>query len=573
MFLKMAQFRRFLQNRHKTGAFGVYSVMKHIYRIFRFVPLLLCVFVVSVYGSGPVSPLQARQWREDLRYLAAEMPKVHKNLFHAITRAQFSAAVKKLDARIPGLSRNQIIVEFARIVAMAGDGHTRMGLVANRLGIDEKIGFRAYPFRLYLYKDGLFVESAAADYAEAVGGRVTKIGNFTADEAYKKASEITFRDNEMTVRDRTAMLLTIPELLDGLGLVPDMENAGFTVEKNGAQRSFSLKPVPKGAKTSWVDGQGGAGQIPLWQKNKEDNYWFEYLPASRTVYLQYNSVANKRGAETFADFCRRVFAFVEANPVDRFVIDLRHNEGGNSGLNWPLIYGLIRSDKVNQKGKLFTIIGRRTFSAAVNCADALERHTRTTFVGEPTGSSPNQYGDSTGVVLPNSGLDIQVSTLWHQEAGARDTRAWLAPEIAAELTSKDYETGSDPALNAIMNYAPEKPLREALADALVKGDRAGALKLYGAYKNNDIHRYSDTENEINNLGYDLMGMKRIDDAIEVFKWNVESYPNSWNAYDSLGEAYMNSGNKPLAILNYKRSLQLNPANAGAKTALRNLGVK
>ena len=56
----------------------------------------------------------AEMWREDLRYLAAELPKRHKNLFHTMTREQFDAAVRDLDAKIPMLSQNQIAMEFGR---------------------------------------------------------------------------------------------------------------------------------------------------------------------------------------------------------------------------------------------------------------------------------------------------------------------------------------------------------------------------------------------------------------------------------------------------------------------------
>ena len=60
-----------------------------------------------------------------------------------------------------------------------------------------------------------------------------------------------------------------------------------------------------------------------------------------------------------------------------------------------------------------------------------------------------------------------------------------------------------------------------------------------------------------------MGMNRIKDAIEIFKLNVEEYPDAFNPYDSLGEAYMIDGQKELAIKNYAKSLERNPNHAGA----------
>lgn len=74
------------------------------------------------------------------------------------------------------------------------------------------------------------------------------------------------------------------------------------------------------------------------------------------------------------------------------------------------------------------------------------------------------------------------------------------------------------------------------------------------------------------MGYDLIRAKKFDAAIRIFQLNVEAYPQSGNVYDSLGEAYMDGGNKPLAIANYKRSLELNPKNGGAVVMLRKLNA-
>src|SRR5205085_10854469 len=126
-----------------------------------------------------VDKMEAERWREDLRYMAEEMPKVHNNLFHTMTREQFDASIKRLNDRIPQLARHQIIIEMARIVAMVGDGHTNIAPTR-----DPRIGFRTYPIKLYFFKDGLFVRAATREHVAIVGSRVIKIGNATADQAY-----------------------------------------------------------------------------------------------------------------------------------------------------------------------------------------------------------------------------------------------------------------------------------------------------------------------------------------------------------------------------------------------------
>lgn len=79
-----------------------------------------------------------------------------------------------------------------------------------------------------------------------------------------------------------------------------------------------------------------------------------------------------------------------------------------------------------------------------------------------------------------------------------------------------------------------------------------------------------SEGFINSTGYRLMGQNKLADAIRIFQLNVALYPRSWNVYDSLGEAYMNHGEKELAIQNYEKSLELNPQNEKGAATLQKL---
>ena len=89
-------------------------------------------------------------------------------------------------------------------------------------------------------------------------------------------------------------------------------------------------------------------------------------------------------------------------------------------------------------------------------------------------------------------------------------------------------------------------------------------------KRNHSDKYDFSEAQLNGLGYDLLREKKVSEAIEIFKLNVVAYPQGYNTYDSLGEAYMIAGNKDLAILNYEKSLKLNPQNTNAIDVLKKL---
>jgi tetratricopeptide (TPR) repeat protein len=530
----------------------------------------LVVLVSFLCHASPVTPAEAGRWRQDLRYFAEQAPQVHKNLFHSMTREQFDAAVKNLDEHIPSLSRNQIIVEITRIVAMIGDGHTYVELQP------PPTSFRHYPLKLYWFPDGVYVVKADKKYAPAVGGRIIRLGKVSGHNAYEAVSQIVPRDNPSQVKWMAPFYMSLAEVLDGLGLVDNQEAVPLTVEKDGVQTTVVLTPEPGDLSldefvlpADWVDARGAAPPQPLWQKDLANHYWFEYLNDSRTLYVQFNAVAEKPD-ETIEAFFKRVMAFADTHPVDRFVLDERLNGGGNNYLLRPIIHAFIRSDSVNQPGKLFTIIGRQTFSAAMNCVNRMKLNTDTLFVGEPTGSSPNMYGDNAPIVLPNSKLTMRLSTLWWQDMDPRDRRVWQAPDLSTELTFADYRAGRDPAMDAILNYKPGPGIVELVRAAAEKGDYAGAKTALQTFIQDPLHKYATAESDMNQLGYGFVNAKKLDQAILVLKLNVEIYPESFNTWDSLGEAYMDRGDKDLAIKNYSKSLELNPKNYGARDQVAKL---
>lgn len=83
-------------------------------------------------------------------------------------------------------------------------------------------------------------------------------------------------------------------------------------------------------------------------------------------------------------------------------------------------------------------------------------------------------------------------------------------------------------------------------------------------------KYNFKESQLNSLGYQLLQSNNTKDAIEIFKLNIESFPNSSNVYDSIGEAYMIDGNKEEALINYKKSLEINPNNENAKQMIEKM---
>jgi C-terminal processing protease CtpA/Prc len=344
---------------------------------------LTFAFLSSVSAQDAPPKLSPAQWQADVRFLGDELPKRHRDAFARMKRDEYEAAVKALYDRAPSLSEDEILVGMMHIVAMIKDGHTN---------IVPREYFRSgvFPIKLYVYSDGIFVQKAAPEYAEMVGARVIKIGGMTAEDAFKTVGQVAFADNEMGVKAIVPLMMTVPEVLAGSKVITDKTKLELVVEAAGKQKTFEIHPtarlddIVRTTPSTWTDAVNKA-KLPLYLKDPANIYWYEYLKDQKIVYIQHNGIANKPD-EPVGDFYERVMAFVEANPVEKLVLDLRFNGGGNNTLNRQVVIALIKS-KLNQRGKFFVITGRATFSAAQNLVNQLEKYTNAIFVGEPTGST------------------------------------------------------------------------------------------------------------------------------------------------------------------------------------------
>jgi len=117
---------------------------------------------------------------------------------------------------------------------------------------------------------------------------------------------------------------------------------------------------------------------------------------------------------------------------------------------------------------------------------------------------------------------------------------------------------------------PKESIAQVLFETIMGQGIQATLKEYRHLKSTRSGDYEFYEGALNSLGYDLLGRKKVKEAIEIFKLNVEAYPQSFNVYDSLGEAYMTSGDKELAIKNYQKSVELNPKNSNGLEMLSKL---
>ena len=430
--------------------------------------LLSCASASAVQTNASVNrELSAEEWQADVRFLANALASRHPNAFHHTPRAQFDSAADALLQAVPGMRRHEIIVGMMALTALVRDGHTQLNP-----GLSPAIGFRFLPVRFHLFDDGLHVLGASPAHAADVGARVIAFGDLPAADAIARARSIAGSDNESGANDGLVYLLARPEILHALRIVDDMDAVALRLEKDGRQYVRTVHPLPLNAEgapqrgghwphfgpapgSDWPDARDPGVAVPMWLERQTEPYWSRYLAADQTLYVQYNAIGNRPNGEAVADFFRRVLAEADTAGAERFILDLRRNGGGNNDFNPGVVAAIVRS-RLSDKGRFFTLVGRRTFSAAQNLASDLETFTDVTFVGEPTGGAPNHYGDAATVTLPNSEIPVRISTVLWQDKPQRDRRRSIEPALRVSFDFAHYLRGRDPVLEAALE-APIPP--------------------------------------------------------------------------------------------------------------------
>ena len=417
-------------------------------------------YLNKLYHYDRQAATRTSRWMADIDFFNERMQQFHYNLFQHISKKEWNHKITEVKNKIDSLEDFEIIVELMKITALVGDGHTVVVPPVNGKNV-----FHRAPFLTYFFDDGLYITKTYKSYKQLLGTKILTIDNVPIEEVINKIKTIIPHDNQFGIKWMLPLALTMPEILKVLNITQSKLEYTIEVEREGKKETHKVicnQEVSGDFLESWLYGfysekdwmKIEQKKTPSYLTKLEEPYWFEYLKESKLVVFHYNQVqTNPKENET--QFIQRLTDFIDKNKVAALVIDLRSNEGGDNTIYRPILNAMIANKKINQKGKLFVLIGRRTFSAGMCFAIELEKSTNAIFVGEPTGSSPNFVGESGGVFqLPYSGIYVNASNLYWQNSYAFDRRKFIAPHVFITSKFNDYKDGIDLALEAI------KPLIE-----------------------------------------------------------------------------------------------------------------
>jgi tetratricopeptide (TPR) repeat protein len=506
----------------------------------------------------------AADWQNDLRFLQQTVHKDYPFLFKNVTAAQFDAEADKLYKAMPAMQVHERLAGLARMVALFKYGHTDLGWR------EAPVKYHVAPINFYWFSDGVYAEGADKKYSSIVGAKLVKVEGMPVMQALEAVKPLVPSENDQYFKAYGLDFLVIPEALHAQRVTKELKKSiTYTFEKDGksfeqtvtAMDAFHL-PRSYGfvsRSSDWLTVRD-TSSTPHYLKNLDKIYYYEYLPETKTVYVRHSQIQDEP-QEAIPAFYKKVFEFIDKNDVERLVLDVRLNGGGNNYKNKPIVTGIIESKKINKPGKLFVIIGRRTFSACQNLVNELSNYTNALFVGEPTAENINFYGDNRRVELPKTKTPVFLSFAWWQDKPQWENGPWLAPQLAVDMSFDDYRSNKDPVLQACLDFSdkdlvldPMVRLRELFEAGKMDQVEAEAKRMAADPK----YRYINFEEKINSSGYNLVNAKQMESAIFVFQLNTKLFPKSANTWDSLAEAFWKAKQTDKAIEYYNKAIELDP---------------
>ena len=309
------------------------------------------------------------------------------------------------------------------------------------------------PLGLWELDGRLLVTAAPGGDDRLPGSWLVRIGDHPAEDVLAAVEPLVPRDGPATVPTFRPLLLRRLQVLRGLGLVGDGP-VRLGLERDGVPWETEVDPLPHAEFVSWA---GDFGELRLPQDDRtryrryDETMWSERLPGTTAVYWRLTQIRPPGPGVRQA-----VDDLLAAPDVDRVLLDLRQNPGGDNTNNGATVATLQRFLANRAGARLVLLTDRVTFSAASNLATDVERTLAPVVVGEPMGGGLNFWDDVTQVGLDHLPVPLQVgvSTRYWERSTAGDPRLTIEPHLAVAPTAEQVMSGLDPALDAALGPLP-----------------------------------------------------------------------------------------------------------------------
>ncbi len=386
-------------------------------------------------------------WSSDIDTMMSLMKTQHYVYRSKPLSQQLLADAKNLKTKISLYSDERMLGELERLMFYMHDGHSYI------LPVARNVNSFYLPLQFYIFSDGVYIIDADEPNKNLIGCKVESIHGVAITKLIDDMNAYIHHDNKFTVQWFAPSVLRFRGVYEQYGLMAgsaDVEMKLTDKNRKAITRSISFIPATDfhGIPKLFPSKLAHNIPVPLYLSNVPDNYWFKVLTEKKAFYFQFNQVYDKDN-ETLAAFAVQLDSALQTEKPKLFIIDVRHNNGGNSGLLPPLMDAIKEFEHANPNSKIIVITGRNTFSAAQIFISLISRETHALFAGEPSSSSPNFVGEENYILLPFSGAMGSISNKYHETIPG-DKRKWIEPVYPVFLSSKAYFKNQDLVMEFIL---------------------------------------------------------------------------------------------------------------------------
>lgn len=383
-------------------------------------------------------------WRTDLDFLAAEVHRLSPHHRDGALPEEFVTIQRELQANVAALSDAQIYARMARMVGTLNMNHTMMWGISPDGAVPVRPQLSFLPLQFYFFPEGVFIVGALDGSRDLIGAQVLTIDGMPTLHAFTRVRTAMSVGSDAEALWTGPWRLMDPTLLNGLGVAENTDRVTLRLRlRNGRTVTRVVRATPQPLIGKLPAPPSVA--TPTFLTHVRESHWLETWADSATVYAQVNQIAPDED-ETLAAYGERLRQALAESGARNLVIDLRHNNGGDTTTYGELLRTVVAFSANDPNHQVYVLIGRNTYSAAVNLVSDLERLANPIFIGEQTAATGNQDGDEGAFRLPYSGLRGTVAGLVWQWNYPFDRRRFTAPDVPVQLSAADYFAGRDPAL-------------------------------------------------------------------------------------------------------------------------------
>jgi len=432
-------------------------------------------------GSIVFSEERNSFWLRDIEYIEKILPSVHDNFYAHITKEEFTSQIEKLKGDVPHINDEEIKIRLMEIFVQVKDAHLfivnfysdmqKIFSVETFLNVSLSNNMTSLiPIKTRWFGDSLYVTDIDSEYKQALGTKLIKINNVPIEDVMNNINKMIPHNNEQRLRFLNPMHLVHPQILRHFDVIKK-DMGIFTFEdKDG--KTFKLKIKEKSIdEVNFISVLDSAKKSPLYMK-KDDLFWYEYIPEENSLYFRLSTYGNTtipdeiryedkgkahsfvppQSFSKFSQFTQEMISVLKDNNVEKFIIDLRNNNGGYSNITNDLFYYVLNNAKTYERGKLFIIADRGSFSAPIIDCMRFRQGTDAIIIGEPTGEMPFlMHGARANMLtLPSSKLTILYTV--EEFIPVDEKMDSIIPDYIVDQSFEDYKNGIDTVMEAILDY-------------------------------------------------------------------------------------------------------------------------